>query len=170
MNQLPTSQRWSPVGSNPDEEFASFLDFGDLNFSAFNDAIATSQADGRGIQEDGGGAMDTSVEDGAGMLGLEQERQMQRVDQHPVGQMPIVDNFQEPFNLEAELFNQHGQHQMRIQPQHYHAPNMVPPTPNSIEMHGGQLQYYQPQIDQQQQQIYEQYRRQQKDQVRSASR
>ena len=165
MNQVPTSQRWSPVGSNPEDEFASFLDFGELNFSAFTDAIATSQPDQFGIQENGSGAMDTSAEGATGILGFEQQGQMQQMDHHPIGQLPLADSLQEPFNLEAELFSQHEQHQTRMLQQHYHAPDMVPPTPNSIEMHGGQLHYYQPRMDQQQQKMYEHYRRQQKDQA-----
>ena len=168
--------------SNPDDEFANFLDFGDLNFSAFDAAaVATTttppQADNGRLQQDGRTAMDTSIEGSAGLLGLDQgQMEQQHHPGLPTHMSAMTPSYQEPFNIEAELLNQQRQRHMQLQlqqhqQQHLHqnqrypGPNMVPPTPNSIEMHGGQVHYYQPRLDQQQQQLYEHYRRHQKDQV-----
>ena len=161
----PASRTWSPMVSHPEDEFTNFLDFGDLNFSAF-DPAASTQPESNGLQHDGGSAMDTSMEGTAGLLGLD-HGQMPRQPQQTILSTPIpaINGYQEPFNLDAELFNQQRQRQIQMQQQRYHGPNMVPPTPNSIEMHGGQIQYYQPRMDLQQQQMYEHYRRHQKDQV-----
>ena len=61
----------------------------------------------------------------------------------------------------------HEQHQQPPQPQQqWMGPNMVPPTPTSIEMQPGHAHPYPQGLDlQQQQQMYEHYRRIQKDQV-----
>ena len=167
MNQNPTPRRWSPMVSAPEDEFANFLDFSDLNFQNFD---ATSQADG-GLRQDAAGAMDTSLEGAAGLLGLQSGHMPQLGHSN---QIPM-NTYQDPFpdmSMEAELFSQQRQRQapMQMQSQHYHHPNMVPPTPQSMEMHGNQIQYFQPQMDPQQQQMFEQhYRRHQKNQVRARS-
>lgn len=60
--------------------------------------------------------------------------------------------------------HQQQQRQMHEQQQNYYAQNrMIPPTPNSIEMHGSTPQFY-PQSDPQQQAIYERFRMQVKEQ------
>lgn len=166
MNQNPTA-RWSPMVSGPEDEFANFLDFGDLNFSAFD---GSSQGDG-GMQQDGSGPMDTSMEGAAGMMGLEQAHIQQM---GPTTQIPHqhMNGFQEPFpdmNIQTDMFNQPQQQSLPYLQRHqYHPQNSVPPTPNSLEMHGRHPQYYQTPTDLQQQQMYEQYKRHQRDQVRAS--
>ncbi|KAK3178739.1 hypothetical protein OEA41_000876 [Lepraria neglecta] len=158
------TQRWSPMVSGPEDEFANFLDFGDLNFSAF-DGIPQSDAE---LQQNGVGAMDTSMEDTAGMLGLEQGQM-----QHQMGQQ----NHSAPMNgfhgstdsfpdlaMQSELFDQQQQQQLHMQNQRYHGQNVVPPTPNSMELHGGHAQYYRTPADHPQLHMYDHYRRQ-KDQM-----
>ena len=91
----------------------------------------------------------------------------QIVQRRPSAPLPIANHFHESFNLEAELFSQQRQDLMQPQQQCFPMPNMVPPTPNSVEMHGGRAQHSQPRMDKSQQDLYEHYRRFQKDQVGS---
>jgi hypothetical protein len=59
---------------------------------------------------------------------------------------------------------QQAQRQLEEQQRNYYAQGrMIPPTPNSIELHGATAQYY-PQSDPQQQAMYERYRMQMKEQ------
>ena len=161
MNQAPTP-RWS---SGPDDEFANFLDFSDLGFGDF---------DGVDLQQNGAGAMDISMEGAAGMLGLEQGHMQPQQQPSPMDQQ----NHGTPMNgfhgstesfpdlaMQQDLFDQQQQQQLHMQNQRYHSQNVVPPTPNSLEMHGGHAQYYRTPADQQQLHIYDHYRRNQKDQV-----
>lgn len=165
MNQNPTP-RWSPMVSGPEDEFANFLNFADLGFTGY-DAVD--------LQENGAGAMDTSIEGAAGMLGLEQGRIPQQQQQPP----PIDQrNLATPINdyrgstesfsdlaMQQDLFDQQQQQQLHMQNQRYHGQNVVPPTPNSLEMHGGHAQYYRTPVDHPQLHMYDHYRRSQKDQV-----
>ncbi|KAF6240516.1 hypothetical protein HO173_001184 [Letharia columbiana] len=157
--------RWSPM-VGPEEEFANFLDFTDLGFGGY-DAVD--------LQQDGAGAMDTSMEGAAGILGLGQGH-MQQQQQPP----PPVDqrNHATPINgfhgstesfpdlaMQQDLFDQQQQQQLHMQDQQYYGQNVVPPTPNSLEMHGGHAQYYRTPADHQQLRMYDHYRRIQKDQM-----
>ena len=165
MNQNPTP-RWSPIVSGPEDAFADFLDFTDLGFGGF---------DGVDLQQNGAGAMDTSMEGAAGMLGLEQgQMQLQQEQPPPMDQqnhVPSLNGFHgstESFQdiaMQQDPFDQQQQQQLHIQNQRYHGPNVVPPTPNSLEMHGGQAQYYRTPLDHHQMHVYDPYRRNQKDQV-----
>ena len=162
MNQVPTP-RWS---SGPDDEFANFLDFSDLGFGDF---------DGVDLQQNGAGAMDISMQGAAGMLGLEQGHMQQQQQQpSPMDQQ----NHGTPMNgfhgstesfadlaMQQDLFDQQQQQQLHMQNQRYHTQNVVPPTPNSLEMRGGHAQYYRTPADHQQLHIYDHYRRNQKDQA-----
>jgi hypothetical protein len=59
---------------------------------------------------------------------------------------------------------QQAQRHLEEQQRNFYAQNrMIPPTPNSIELHGATSQFY-PQSDPQQQAMYERYRMQMKDQ------
>ena len=165
MNQDPTSH-WSPMVSGPEDEFANFLDFTDLGFGGY---------DGVDLQQNGAGDMDTSMEGAAGMLGLGQEHMQLQQEQPPPMDQP---NHSTPINgfhgstesfpdliMQQELFDQQQQQQLHMQHQRYHGPNVVPPTPNSLEIHGGHAQYYRTPADHQQLHMYDHYRQNQKDQV-----
>ena len=167
MNQNPTP-RWSPMVSGPEDEFANFLDFGDLNFSGFD---GIQQRETELEQQNGGMAMDTSVDLGAGQaFGLEhghmpQQQQQMGSHSHAIGlngYHTSAESFPE-LDLQSEMFKQQ-QGRMHIQNQTYRSQNVVPPTPNSMEMQAAHTNYYQNHIDQQQLHLYEQYRRQ-KEQV-----
>ena len=161
MDQSPLPQHWSPMISNQEDELANFLDFADLDFSAFNETAGIE------TQEDGAATTDESVGDATSMLGLEQQGQFPQMKQCPWTPGSTANPFQNSFNLGAEIFSQQGQDVVQTQQQYFSMPNLVPPTPNSVEMHGRQVQYPQPRIGQQQQ-MYEQYRRFQRDQVKSS--
>lgn len=145
--------------SAPEEDFTNFLDFGDAGFSAF-DTITQAE---RGLQPNDGVALDTSMEGTAEILGIGSGHIQQP------SQVPVMNNFPNPFqgmNLDAEAFPHHQQQQqMHLSQNHYFGQNVVPPTPNSMEMHGSHGNYFQSRQDAQQQQIYEHYKRHQRDQV-----
>lgn len=61
------------------------------------------------------------------------------------------------------LQQQRQQRQMQEQQKYYARNGMIPPTPNSVELHGNNGQFY-PQSDPQQQAMYERFRMQVKDQ------
>ena len=165
MNQDPTP-RWSPIVSGPEDEFANFFDFTDLGFGGY---------DGINLQPNGAGAMDTSMEGAAAtMLGLDQgQMQLHQEQPPPMDQRDHatpMNGFHpstEPFSdlaMQQDLFDQQQQQQLHMQNQRYQGPNVVPPTPSSLEMHGGHAQYY-PTADHQQVHMHDHYRRNQKDQV-----
>ena len=165
MNENPTP-RWSPM-PGPQDEFANFLDFADLDFTGYDTVD---------LQQNGAGAMDTSIEGSAGMLGLESGHMPQQQQQQP---SPMDQrNHATPMNgyngstesfpdlaMQQDPFDQQQQQQLHLHNQQYHGQNVVPPTPNSLEMHGGHAQYYRTPIDHQQLHMYDPYRRSQKDQV-----
>ncbi len=152
--------------SGPEEDFSSFLEFGDLQLT-FPGFDGGPQNRG-GVQEDAG-AMDTSTEDPTRMMVIE-EGQMQQHLELPTS-MPSIDVFhgstqQFPdMGMQTEFFDQQPLPHFPVQGQQYHSQHIVPPTPNSIEMHDDHARYNQ-QLDTQAQAIYEHYRRKQKDQVR----
>lgn len=152
--------------SAPEDDFTSFLDFGDINFAAF-DAIPDPTAELS--QQNGAGAMDTSMEGATGMLGLEMGQMQHQMDRH--GAAPSMSGFQHPTEplpdlaLQSELFEQQRRQQIHLQNQRYHAQQSIPPTPDSMEMHDRQAQYYRTPTDHQQLHMYDHYRRTHKDQV-----
>ena len=158
MNENPTPQFC-------EDEF-NFLDFSDLGFGGY-DAVD--------LQQDGAGAMDTSIEGAAGILGLDQAHLELQQEQPPLMDQQHHPNSMTDFHgstesfpdiaMQQDLFDHQQQHQLHIQNQRYHGQNVVPPTPNSLEMHGGQPPYYHTPADHQQLHMYEHYKRKQKDQV-----
>ena len=186
MNQNPTP-RWSPLVSGPEDDFTNFLDFSDLNFSAFGDGSVgggTPQASGAG---DGDAGVMDLVSEGAGIpvAGMMSHAGIQRN-----AMAHSINGFQESLpdmtsSADFLIHQQHRrqqqqqQHHQQQQQQHqshlqlqqqprYYGHDTVPPTPNSLEMHGGHSEYYNP-TDRQQQLMYEHYRRHQIDQVRRGS-
>lgn len=146
--------------SAPEDDFASFLDFGDLSFPAFD---VLSQGDADPHQQNGAGPMDTSMEGNAGLLAIDQEQLQQHIGQQSAApSMNVFQGSTEPFPdiaLQSGLFDQQ-------QHQHYVPNNVVPPTPNSMDIHGGNAQYYRTPTDQQRVHMYDHFRRNQKEQVR----
>ena len=141
MNHTP-APHWSPMVSNPDEDFTHFLDFGDLSFPAFTESSASggtgtaAQSNGSGSGSgsgsgevasggDGGdGAMmDTSVEGTTNVDGM-LETGLQHMDESD--QIADLNGFAETFpdldaTATAEFLNRHSQqhphHQQQQQQQ-----------------------------------------------------
>lgn len=161
--------------SGPEDEFASFLDFGDLNFAAFGDgtnAPVNGTAGPLQPQDGGANVMDTNMEGtptgpilGAGMPQMQEPAQMNGMTGFE-GAMPDVDISSDFLDGQQP---RHAQRHPQMQQPRYYGHNPVPPTPNSLEMHGSHGEYYQSHVDRQQQLMYEHYRRHhQNDQVRSS--
>lgn len=152
--------------SAQEDEFADFVDFGDIDFSAFQD-IPPGDTD---LQHNGAGAMDTSMDGNVGTFGLEQGHLQQHQTKPHHSQAPLMNGFHGSTDsfpdlaMQSETFEQQQQHQIHMQAQQYHGQNAVPPTPNSMEMHGAHSHYYRTPMDQAQLHMYDQYRRQ-KEQV-----
>lgn len=173
MNQIPTTS-WSPMVSAPEEDFASFLEFEDLQlqFPNFDGVVQ----DGRELQQEPTETMDTPMGNEQGLMRLEDGNMPQDMDQG--NSMQNMNGFQgstssyHNLNIHSDLYTPIHQQQMHIHaPRQYHGQNMIPPTPNSIEMHGDHTQYYRPSGDHQAQAVYESFgRNPQKDQVRIPNR
>ena len=168
MNQISTTT-WSPMTSGPEEEFANFLEFGDLQltFPPFEDTVQ----DGRELQQDSADAIDTQMGNEAGGLGLEDGQMQQELDPHR--SMRFMDDFNgsadsfQEMNMPTGLFTPHPQHTLQqLHNPQYRGQNMIPPTPNSIEMHGDPTRYYRSSGEHQSHVTYERFGRHQNDQVR----
>jgi hypothetical protein len=129
-------------------------------------------------QEDGEG-MDTRMDNGRVLAGQDTTMQehmpaMTTATTHPTMHAaalahshPLNENLAD---LDAQIQylqlqrQQQQQRQIQEQQRNFYTQNgMIPPTPNSMEMHGNNAQFY-PQSDPQQQSSYERYRMQVKDQ------
>lgn len=150
--------------SGPDEDFANFLEFGDLqlNFPSFE---PTPQNGGR-VHQDADVAMDTTMENVTEIPDYGEAHvppQLNRSTSNPLLN-DYCGNQEHLFDMQipTEHFNQHPQAYAKGR-SHY-TQGMVPPTPNSIEMHVGHPPYYQMPVHQQAH-MYEHYQRNQRDQV-----
>jgi hypothetical protein len=161
------------VTSAPQDDFHQYLDIGMSNLNEglnFEFPDYSGQHNGQAMQQDGGEAMDTRMDVDMGLL-AHKDTIMQ-------GQMPPMttaaahatiagttldhghSSSDSLVELDAQIQylqqqrQQHQQRQMQEQQQrNFYATQqnrMVPPTPNSIEMHGSNSQYY-PAPDPQQQ-------------------
>lgn len=163
MNQTQTSG-WSPVVSAPDEEFASFLEFGDLqlNFPPFEGLAQGSNH----IQQDVGIPMDTSMENATDILGYGERHVPQQLG-HSTSN-PLLNGYAgnqgHLFEMPAEHFDQSSHAFSKNM--HQYGQGMVPPTPNSIEMHGGHPGYHQTPVHRQAH-MYDYYQHNPRDQVRA---
>ena len=163
MNQSTTTT-WSPMIAGPDEDFANFLEFSDLqlNFPAFDTEAQDATTDQ--IPNHG---LDTTMETGGGMVGMKGDIQHQ-IDPNL---LPMQASMAETrslhsstdalldMNMQAQIFH-HQQlqyHQQRRVQNLYHTQGMVPPTPSSLEIHGQPRSY--PQMDPHARAMYEHYAR-----------
>jgi hypothetical protein len=170
------------LSSTPHDEF--FLDMG---MNGLNDGLNFDfqdyggQHNGQMLHQEGGGGIDTRMDIDVGILGHKdammqgQMPPMTTAPAHssiagpPIGRQHSSDSLVE---LDAQIQylqqqrQQHQQRQLQEQQQrnNYYAHNrMVPPTPNSIEMHSTNNQFYAPSSDPQQQ-AYERYQNRLKEQ------
>ena len=171
MNQSSTTT-WSPMVSGPEDDFANFLEFGDLqlNFPAFDPQV---QGGGEEQQVRNHG-LDPAIDADMGMLGMKGDMQ-QQIDPNLMPMQTSMAELQHALhgsteslldlNMQAQLFHQQQlhYHQQRRMQGLYHRQGVVPPTPNSFEMHGQPRSY--PQLDPQTRALYEHYSRKQQDPV-----
>lgn len=152
--------------SAPEDDFTSFLDFGELNFPAF-DSIPQTDVDLQ--QQNGDGGMDVAMEGPVDMLELGNGQLQHQMGQHSAA--PSLNGFQSSAGsftdlaLHSEILEHQRRQQNQMQNQRYHAQHSIPPTPNSMEMNGGHGHYYRTPAEQQQLHVYDHYRRMQKEQV-----
>jgi len=171
-------------GSSQDD-FQQFLDMSlgeslQFDFQDFNSHQAQTQL----IQQEDGETMDTDMENGGALAGQDTTMQehmpsMTTSASHPTLHAAVLAHAHSSNESLSELDAQiqylqnqrHQQQQRQIQEQQrnfYSQSRMIPPTPNSIEMHGNHTQFY-PQSDPQQQAMYERIRMQVKEQEVSSN-
>lgn len=181
---MNTSTTWSgqdpTLSSASQDDFQQFLDMGmqnigdGLNFD-FADFSAQENANinGQMLQHDGGDAMDTSgMEGDMAMLNHKDATMMQpqiipstsasghsTIASAPIS-IPIPNNSLIELDAQIQYLQQqrHQQQQRQMQEQQhnfYVHQRMVPPTPNSVEMHSNG-QFY-PQNESQQTEMYERF-------------
>lgn len=158
------------------DDFQGFLDLGDgLQFD-FQDFNSQQNQAGQMMHQNEGDSMDTRMDGQPGQDTTMKEHMpsMTTATSHPtIPSTPIAHSHPSGdslVELDAQIqYLQHQrqqQHQRQMQEQQrnfYAQSRMIPPTPNSVEMHGGSAQYY-PQSDPQQQAMYERFRMQVKEQ------
>ncbi|KAI4174921.1 MAG: hypothetical protein LQ343_001948 [Gyalolechia ehrenbergii] len=144
---MQSSSPWSPVVSGPEDDFSTFLEFGDLQFN-FPHFDGNTQ-DREEIQDGSAGpSMDLQTSNNAaGVMGFSQGDMHHFTDPAVMGDFNGSCNVFSDLDMPLQLFEQQQQpQQMQMQqPPSYGQPymprNVTPQTPNSIEMHGGKAQY-----------------------------
>lgn len=163
------------MGSGPEEDFANFLEFGDLqlNFPAFD----PHEQDGGDEHQSRNHGLDATMEAEMGMMGMKGDMQ-QQVDPNLMPMQTSMAELQQALNgsteslfdmnMQAQLFHQQQlhYHQQRRMQGLYHRQGVVPPTPTSLELHGQPRSY--PHMDPQARAMYEHYARKQHDHVSSS--
>jgi hypothetical protein len=158
-----------------------FLDLGINNLGDslqfdFQDFNSQQSQAGQMMHQNEGESMDTRMDGSAGQDTTMQEHMpsMTTATSHStIPSTPITHGHPSSDSLvELDAQIQYLQHQrqqqhqrhMQEQQRNFYAQNqMIPPTPNSVEMHGGNPQFY-TQSDPQQQAMYERFRMQVKEQ------
>ncbi|KAL8704980.1 MAG: hypothetical protein Q9201_001877 [Fulgogasparrea decipioides] len=154
--------------SGPDDDFSSFLEFGDLqlDFPTFD----SNPQDGDEIQDGAAPAMEMQTENNpGGVLSFEHAGIQHFTGPSSLGDFNSSSHAFPDLAMPSQIFRQQ-QHQDPMSQQNpyghlYHGHSMVPPTPNSIEMHGGHAQYQQGASNNHARTIYDHYRLQPKGQT-----
>lgn len=174
---MNTSSGWEgqdPTLSVAQDDFQQFLDMGinglgdglQFDFQDFN------QQGAQMMGQAGGDAMDTGIENGNSGMGQDTTMQehmpaMTVATNHSSIHAPTLiqghSSNERLSELDAQIqylqHQRHEQQQRQLQEQQrnfYAQSRMIPPTPNSVEMHGGGPHYYS-QPDTQQQAIFERF-------------
>ncbi|KAL8692475.1 MAG: hypothetical protein Q9218_002511 [Villophora microphyllina] len=164
---MQSTTTWSPMVSGPGDDFSSFLDFGQLDFPTFD----ANPQDGEGIQDGSGTAMEMQASHNAGeILGFQHGGMQPFADPTGLSDFTSSSQFFPDMSMPSQLYGQQQQHHHQIPhvrpySQPYHGHNMVPPTPNSTEMHGGHTQYHQAASNSHARAMYDHYRPQPKGQT-----
>ncbi|KAL8995721.1 MAG: hypothetical protein Q9169_004615 [Polycauliona sp. 2 TL-2023] len=154
--------------SGPEDDFSAFLEFGDLQLD-FPPFGSTPQNGGE-IRDVIGSALDPQANDNSGAaLDFHHEAIQQFGDPAGLGDFNGTSQTFQDLNLPPQLFEQ--QQLLHQYPQHpsyatsYNGRHVIPPTPNSIEMHGGHAQYQHMMPNPHTRSMYEHYHRQPKGQA-----
>ncbi|KAL8767984.1 MAG: hypothetical protein Q9209_005655 [Squamulea sp. 1 TL-2023] len=154
--------------SGPEDDFSTFLEFGDLqlNFPAFD----ANLQDGTEVQDGAGTAMDLQTSNNPGGLVDYHHEDIQHFgDSSGLADFNGVPQVFPDMNMPPQLFEQQQlQHHLPQHPSYgpsYNGHHLAPPTPNSIEMHGAQVQYQQMVSNNHARAMYEHHRRQTKGQT-----
>ena len=177
MNHTSTST-WSPMVSGPEDDFANFLEFNDLQltFPTFDVDGHDNGHDGVSLQQDTTLGMDATMDSEVGLMDYKEGQMNPQMDQHMDQSEPqlhtLLDGIDEThdsgesllnMNLHEQHYHQQHHQQQQLINNDYQTSGRVPPTPNSIEMSGGHGRYY-PHADAHAQAIYG-YNQRQKEQV-----
>ncbi|KAL8796567.1 MAG: hypothetical protein Q9182_007359 [Xanthomendoza sp. 2 TL-2023] len=156
--------------SGPDDDFSRFLEFGDLQLSF--PAFDNNPQDGGEIQDGVGPAMDMQIGNPpASVLEYHRGGMQQYGDPSALADFNTTSPVFQDMNMQSQLFAQQQQQQLHQLPQHpsygpsYNGHHMAPPTPNSIEMHEGQMRYQHAVPNSHARTVYEHHRRQPKGQT-----
>ncbi|KAI4152322.1 MAG: hypothetical protein L6R39_001847 [Caloplaca ligustica] len=160
---MQSSSTWSSMVSGPEDDFSNFLEFGDLqfNFPPFD----SNNQNGEEIQDGGGGhpALGMQTSNNAGGVIDFQHGDMPHFT-HPSGlaDFDTSSNVFPDLDMPMHLLEQQQQHAQMPQPIPYGHPyrgqNIIPHTPNSIEMHGGHPQFQQAACSNHARAVYDHYR------------
>lgn len=156
--------------SGPEVDFSSFLDFGDLqlNFQNF-DGNTQDQEENQGASGEIGMDLQTS-HTAVGAMDFSHGNMPQFTTPAVMGNLNGDPNLFADSNIPSQRHDQQRQTQQVQQPpsygQQYMPLNMIPQTPNSIEMHGGQAQYQHASYQNHNRATHEYYQYQSKGQVR----
>ena len=163
--------------AGPDEDFASFLEFGDLQLP-FNPLDGLDENNGKPH----GNAdmamdmpMDPSMDTAMGMFGFDdgQVHQQHQIPQdHLPSPAPTDQNANLDFysmsglrNMAAQQHHQQQVHQnLQMKHREFYGRSVIPPTPKSMEMNGGPVHYY-PSPSMYPEQTYEHLRQRQRNNV-----
>ncbi|KAL8926350.1 MAG: hypothetical protein Q9172_001801 [Xanthocarpia lactea] len=162
------STTWSPMVSGPDDDFSNFLEFSDLqlDFPPFD----TSPHNGPEIQESPGPSMDLHTNNNPnGFLGFHPGAMQQFGGPSALPDFTAASQVFPDMNMPSQLYEQQQlQHQLSQHTSYgpsYNGHHMVPPTPNSIEIHGGLPQYQHMVSNNHARAVYEHHRRHPKGQT-----
>ncbi|KAL8844999.1 MAG: hypothetical protein Q9176_000671 [Flavoplaca citrina] len=161
------STTWSPMVSGPDDDFSTFLEFGDLQLNFPFDANPQNGSD---IQDGVGPAIDMQANDDSGaILDFHHGDLQQFGDPSSLPSFSDTPHTFQDLNMPPHLFEQ--QQLLHQYPQHplygppYNGHHVIPPTPNSMEMHGGHAHYQHTLPTNHARTMYEQHHRQTKAQA-----
>ena len=135
-----SSSTWPAAVSGEDDEFTSFLEFSnlDIDFGSFD---PVEHHDGH-VQTAHQALVENMHRDGA--LGLNSGELENQGDNMEI-QMPLDPQLRKDSHMEGTDISHTSHHDFSLQASHskvYHRPGGVPPTPNSLEIHGAQYQSF----------------------------
>ncbi|KAL8869396.1 MAG: hypothetical protein Q9174_004301 [Haloplaca sp. 1 TL-2023] len=161
------STTWPHMVTEPEDDFSNYLEFDDLqlNFSPFD----ANPQNGEEIQDVTGPIMEAHSDhsnntNAGGVMAYQHGGLPQYTDSTAFNALDTSPHNFPDMTLAPQFFDQPPQHhqmnQARQYPQSFHPRNVIPPTPNSMEMHGGHAQYHQMAASNHMRAMYDHYRSQ----------